>query len=759
MKQDHSSSSRFKTTYLLVMLSLVAVTFTQELCAGQGLTSAELAQVQSCINSIAVEGPICQIPNILDPNFVNLLPLGIYNSREAYCCLTKGVFQSIPYTQVAPLDVPADCSNTVSFCNLTQVEPYVSMRIFSEKGNFECFMLDSERCYRSNRTSDTFFENKYEFITGGAKAVTVQLEDDCCTHECDELFSADIGGCGSDGIFYRDFANFCSQFCNNRTLKIAECGKIQNGIDCRNHPQCPSQCEINTRNVPSCGSDGILYLNNRDLCAAYDGNKILRYDQCGVNGCQQNDCAFNACYQELLANNYRSNSICGASGAWYDDISQYCAAVVLGDEYFFTLCDGEPCANRNECCLRACNNDECSDMVHCTTSFQWFDDRATYCNAVCNNGVQERLCDGNNCTQVQCCNAECMATTNFNVCNTDEGLLVDPQAFCDAKGCNANPSFNYARCFDGNNFQIDCTQAMCEMKACEAWYTAGPRCGNGNRFYSTVSLFCEALLVDKVIQYEIKCDGDACTNQNACCIANCLQTDFRDGYQPLCDTSFMQYLTLESYCTKKCGFGGINVLTCNAGELCTLEECCVRDCPTNSSFDICDSGFNLVQAATDCENNCLKNHSKNYRCAGRHCTSTDCAYFKCYYEKLGDLQDNDNVCYRNGLGATLNSNKINVCNIYKADPNNIEIFRCVEGQNCATQVGCAISRCILDDLFEYTVCDNNFNYYKDLTSFCTARQSFTQFLQCDNNSRNCTEQECCNIKCDQDFTHAFCSKD
>ena len=758
MKQDHSSISRFKTTYLLVILSLVAATFTQGLCDGQGLTPTQLALVQNCIDGIAVEGPICQVPIILSPTPITLNTLELYGSREEYCCAALGVYQGLPYFQVAPIEDPLDCDPSIGLCNIYSETPFVKMQILSEKGNFQCFMLDSERCYRKE-TQELFFSNKYEVSKDNAKAATVTEEENCCTFECDELFSADIGGCGSDGIFYREFSEFCSKFCKNRTLKITACGDDANGIDCIDHPQCPSQCETNTRDVPSCGSDGVLYANNRDLCAAYDGNKILRYDQCGINGCVQADCALNQCYQDLLVNNYRSNSICGASGNWYVDISLYCDAIVAGDEYFYTLCDGAPCVDSNQCCLRACNNDECNDMVHCTTSFQWYDNRATYCNEVCTNGVQERLCDGNNCTEEQCCNAQCMASTFYNVCNTVDGLLVDPAAFCEAKGCNANPPFAFTLCFDNNGFQIDCTQAMCEKKACEAWYGAGPRCGNGNRFYLSVSQFCEALLVTKEIQLEIQCDDNACTTRSSCCVANCLQSEFRDGYQPLCDTQFVQYPTLESYCTKLCQPFGINVLMCNNGnDICTLEECCVESCPTNASLAICDSNFNLVPGVEDCENNCLKNHSQNYRCNGG-CEQSDCDYNRCYYDILGDLADNDNVCYTNNLGNIFSDNKVGVCNTYKANPLNINIFRCVDGQDCSSPAGCAISRCILDDLFEHTVCDFNYSYYDNIVDYCTAKQNLVSFRRCEGNTRNCNERECCNLKCNQEFTHDICSRD
>ena len=112
MGQDNLSISKIKRTYLLAMLLLVAVSFTQDLCEGEGLNQAELIKVDECINSIAVEGQICHIPLLFGPNPL-MLPPGLYESREEYCCAAKGVYQSLPYFQVAPIEDPTDCDSSI----------------------------------------------------------------------------------------------------------------------------------------------------------------------------------------------------------------------------------------------------------------------------------------------------------------------------------------------------------------------------------------------------------------------------------------------------------------------------------------------------------------------------------------------------------------------------------------------------------------------------------------------------------------------
>ena len=730
-----------KTITLLFILSLLTGMSNTACPNGQ----PETQQILDCIASIKVDGEFCRAAIIGGIEVAEL-----FDDKTAYCCHTGGVYDSNPYFKKMPV-APGMCTVAISQCFGAFPDFPLLISHSTQDGNVSCSMAQYERCYRS---SNVIEEPDFNVNFASSQGQPTN-EPDCCMSECNELYSINAIGCGSDGTFYPNLSSFCNEFCYNKTLFLVQCGESFNGINCMNHQSCPSPCDQNALDQPSCGSNGILYPDKATLCQAFNDGVISSYDQCVADGgCDATQCVYNKCIQDLADLNYQGPQICGSSGMFYSTLDAFCSAMSQDNEYFFSLCDDGPCADQSSCCLRVCNNGNESFSTYCDNNFNFYSDKASYCDAFCSGNISEVLCGDGHCTQEGCCASQCVNTYPHDVCHRTTGQLWSAESMCESEGCSGNISILARQCFDGNDNVIPCTQVMCDVMSCDDAMMAngGERniCGNNGTSYPTIESYCNALHVTNTVTYEVLCDGISCQGESACCNAHCNEVTFAGGYQERCDVQYTQFLTKEAFCGQFCNAGSFDSLMCG-NELCSLVECCQQDCANSQNFDVCDANFTLLTGTGNCQNNCAVNGGVIYDCGGQNCIQNDCDLFQCIHSTLADYPDN--VCLKNNDGSYAYLTKEQACPMIV---NGLSTpFMC---NNCSNVDECANADCALQITIADAICDNTFNIYTDALQYCQANNNNLSLIQQCNNTF-CDHRECCYNKCETEILTSACNKD
>lgn len=714
-----SNTIQITTTQALVLaLALVQTLNTQYVCGGVTINHT---------------GRICDYSTFT-----------LYQNAQALCEARNNVFGSLAYCAVAECTACNSSANSLlrlyqQFTDFDSAVKFTSDstgQLNLPVGN--CKLSTSEQVYRET-TQDAYFQSHYSPVNDNPNNL-----DKCCLYECDDKFSLQTAGCGSNSLVYTDLRAFCEAFCNNRSLTLTQCGDP----GCGAAQGCPSESSVCQLTFPSGGvcatTDGTagftLYTDATNYCNALSNNLVSRYTQnfCQQQGgrivCNDDDCALNSCNADLITTGYDANQVCGFLGAFYPTIVDYCTAVNTDVEIFFVLCNGRACGTEQACCARKCQNSFVS-LPLCTANGTYITDRATFCTHSCGGGsTTGQLCNGGLClTAADCCQAACPNQPAFAIC-VNGNLQINTQN-C-AQTCNANN--NIKKCFDVSGNQRNCVTTDCNSGVCVA------SLGDATSFCIDGTLYTDKNEVCNVTggtPNVTLCNGAPCTTAAQCCRAQCAITN--TGFTGGCDTNFNDFLDVDSYCTAFCNDTSLQLYRVS-NRNATLGECCNARCVANDTAGArCNSSFALVTVATYCSNTCSGITGATYTTCDGGCDVNDCQVKQCEAETLPDYTT-EQVC---GTDAVFYTNKTAFCT-QKVNTNTSLAVASCNGERCTTQAACCQRKCIADNTSITTAfCTTNGTVYSNVSQYCTdfCANTAADIKLC--NGVLCSPAECCATSC------------
>lgn len=710
---------------------------------------------QACISSITIHNqPFCRFNDTIAQ---------IYLSPEAYCTdPAVTVYDSLKYFKVAPF---ITCIDDHSVCYSVEVSAvgsseFVVKNITVNDTRTTCAIPVGENCYRDAADTDNFRSIFTENIID-------QYSQDmpaCCLKECESNNNLRYGGCASNNSFYNDLETFCTDYCNDRSLKIVPCGQSESGIDCSANPQCPSSCILNAPVTAVCGSDNMLYSNPDDLCNALQSQTISDYYTCD-GGCTQDDCDAKKCLNFLKSVNYDVNTICGDSGTFYRSKRAYCIAYYQKKEFIFFLCDKSACTVNYDCCYKKCSLSTPESLSFCSDQFNFYDNRDDYCDALCQaESMPEHLCSSEHCTTAECCRDGCNQILGFITCNATDGTLFTRDDYC-VNDCGQQAQPTVENCYNSDNEQIDCTQIECNFKNCVqtnyGLYGDDKKvCGQSQSYYNNLTDYCTAVSVDAESGY-LLCNDGVCAEEKDCRYAFCIYDTPMTSDESYCNQSGTMYYSREDLCKAYSENTDFDTLMCPPENSipCDARECCQAACDQNQQKIVCGSDFTLVTTNETCKEACDSDNPTIYPCEDRDCTEANCALIECK-AMMGDYPEGG-VCSVNNARVSFFPNIDTFCMTFLSGQVMIP-FKCDNGP-CSSELECKMNLCgYVSSLFG-PICGSNNKWYTSDAEYCFDR--FTQGVKvqsCPNKvglHLPCDEVQCCTEKCGSDILYSACNTD
>lgn len=749
---------------------------------------------QDCESLIVHEGAICDVSN----NFT------LSDNKTAFCQGGGNPDNLLDFCRISICSV---CDNNLDPCSalINSTEGDSVAKKFTVGGaTTACTVSSGENCYRSN-TQDEYFVAHYQDSSDAVQELPA-----CCILECADKFNSGSqgigGGCGSNGQHYNSINDFCTAFCNNRSLAFAFCGTANCGAD----QGCSTDCASSFPSTPVCSDTNVLYTSADSYCQDLSTGIVNSFVTCGLTGCTEDDCNMNACIKSFADANYDFINVCDTNSDIYPSVQIFCA--------------------QN-------NQGVISDTVSC---------------------------NGEECTEDTCCLAACIADTKNSLCLISSETVVEPAEYC-ANICKGVVG-QFTECLDDNENPTGCTDSYCSVNYCinnlPGVGDEDPVCASDNKMYASNFDFCNAKIENDGLRL-IYCEDGLCQTDNECCKRNCALNN--PSFQPLCDVNFKQYSTDQDFCDAQCSDAGVEVLACGDanctldeccinrcnqqpfGALCTTEpsvsllsdqgtfclnsckdrnyynltyvcsgpcseqdcellqcnrdiensphcgsngafypdgnqfcgaqnvnpnlkerlcendspcatadDCCVANCLENNQYDFCVAGQALLATTVDYCNDTCKTKKKNYlKCQNESgtqiaCTQDICQLYHCV-SLVGTLAGDNAVC---GSDSKLYSTRLEFCKA-QARADNLEFVRC-GNELCLTENKCCEQNCASAYLDFQPICDTNFKQYNTAEDFCSSKCQDTNvaILTCD--SQNCSISQCCEAQCKQQPFEAVC---
>lgn len=670
---------------------------------------------------------------------------GVYYASAELLCAEFSSLQTLPYCKK---NVCEDCES-VQACADSIDDPssfvysYNAASVGQLYSSIElCKMTAEEQCYRDS-ISDLAVES---FTLTESDPTDLP---DCCHVECDDYFSIIGSVCGSDDVLYNDMNIFCNAYCNNRTLTYIQCGEP----GCGQAQNCPADLAycISTFQgvVPTCGSDGVLYSTVEDYCNAQIAETITSYSNnyCDISGCVTANCDAQTCERELESTGQALTTVCSISGIFYNSIEDYCTAKSIGIESSVRLCNGSPCTSELECCNSYCIDANNDFVEGCGSDYNYYLNVTDYCSAYCNNrSLTKHLCNGIQCTVLECCSLNCQQDTFYSVCNADTFTLMTNVEYCNEE-CDGG--INVRNCTQEGN-SINCTADDCDYFNCvDTNETANGQthnyCGTNGVLYTTTNNYCEALEYDFVVSGAITCSDGSCDDQVECCKDYCDQIvfDVNNEYVSVCTTDTYAFIeTKASYCTLACASGTYTAIASQDCGIdgCSASECCEEKCVNiGGTSAVCSSTYELIEA-DDCAELCTDG-LVFHTCEGE-CTQEACDLLACISDLSG--YSGTKVC-ANSQDGYLTYDTIEAYCTVAITRDDLSTFECDDG-SCDSSDECCNAYCVMNNGDYTPVCDENFTIYENVTAFCAEDcNTEIQILSCGDNP--CTATECCEQSC------------
>lgn len=671
----------------------------------------------------------------------------LYNTPAAFCAAVLS-FDTIDYCAASPCE---DCAEVQNCEDLYTSDTYHSFNysmqtdgdVYSQIQS--CKMQATESCYRT--AINDLNMNNFEQTN-----VDVSSLDLCCMVECDDNSNVSGSVCGNDGALYNNFTEYCTAYCNNRTLSYSLCGTSGCG-SAQGCPDAINSCiAIMADVVPVCGSNGTYYATAAAYCSDLDSGAIDGYSTKYCDGtCTEESCYGIECELDIAESGYIASTICGSSGILYGTVDEYCTEYTLGNEIAYLLCNNKACLTDLECCTADCVADTKTYTAGCGNDLNYYSTKSSFCQAKCLDASLAKIqCSGSECTQQQCCNLKCLSENPNDFCDLSTYDLLTNDAYC--SGYCSTPVVNYTKegC-TAEGSSVDCIEDDCDYKGCVTTNTSSNGatynyCGDDGTLYTTTVSYCNALELTQDISNTLLCDGDVCDTTSDCCEAYCVQILFDNGntYDSICHPSTYDYIEdVNIYCSLACTSGNytqIAPIDCSEGA-CTEEECCVERCNALAEFDaVCSSSYDLI-SSTECNTLC-DNTNTFYPCDG-DCTQTDCNIKECISNMTG--YSSTKVCTKNSSDELNLYDSVSAYCTDRETDSSITSFACNDN-DCTDLTECCYNDCLNTNSSFEPLCDTEFVSYTTVEDYCNAEcDGGVDELTCEES--NCTLLECCEAEC------------
>jgi len=660
---------------------------------------------------------------------------------------------------------------------------------------------------------------------------TTQIDCTSCDYfKCmDQINSASypyISVCANNSgaaDYYTTISDYCiaaaSPSVSNYVTPIIPCvDSLGSLIECGNADKCTVQVCIDTNSS-----------SYQNLCKESDYSLWTVSDNCNA----------------LLTSTYDSTGCAGSPEYLYQNASTQCMTTCSAS-CTNTNCRYQDCMTNESTSISStgiCFDAKPKD-VYFYTSFSSFctDASTNNFNSYLATSSQAILCNGNDCANADnCCIARCLLDKSVpDYCDPTSYALQNNVDYCTHR-CQlsgvdndsyTNPST--LLCYDSSSNVIACAVSDCKVFQClddltNLSYPYTSVCLNNQQvftpnqfFFATEKSYCSYLVSNSqtsnitTLPSYLGCNSSSCADYPSCCVANCetasIDTFCSSTYQLTTESEFCTYKckdiasgTINSMTMKTCtgdcttckyikckddinanisnlticsvnAEGGNNyfstvdayclAVATNTNEaqavaidyhsgfdqvLCTYNgtqqgcqssnDCCNALCNNETFYDYCDSTFTLfTNQVSYCSNNCNSTPLTLTGCYDNSNNQIDCTNLSCcekkYTHTYASICGSDGVLY-----STVNA----FCTAIQSSGSLTE-YVCDPVAGC-TASDCYINKC-LNDLTAQTangsLCDIDNKYYATGLAFCQAKY-LEQTLDYIHNScvPNCTNDDCC----------------